>query len=125
MERYFDNAYAEFWVDKGILFFVYRPNGLLDLNMAHTIVADRLRFQGERAYPIFCDIRNITDSSKDARDYLAREGSTMAKTVALLVAPPVTHVMSQFYVRTSRPLAPTRIFDDAAEALAYLRGFVP
>lgn len=72
MERYFDNAYAELWVDKGILFLVYRPKVSLDLEAAQTIVADRLRLQGDRAYPLFCDVRNIGGCSKDARDYFAK-----------------------------------------------------
>lgn len=123
MDRYAQNDYAEFWMDKGILFFVYKAGVHVTLQAARLIVADRLQFQGEKAFPVFCDVRNIQDSEKTARDYLAREGSAMTKAVGVLVHPPVTRAMLDFYLRTNKPLVPTRVFDNREEALTYLAGF--
>ena len=124
MDHFFQNDYAELWIEKGILFFIYKPGVHVTLQAAKQIVAARLQFQGERAFPVFCDVRNIQDSDKTARDYLAREGSIMTKAVSVLVHPPVTRAMLDFYLRTNKPLVPTRVFDNREEALAYLAEFL-
>lgn len=123
MYDYLENEFAEFWIDKGILFFVYKPFSLIDLNAAEKIVADRLKLQRENAYPIFCDTRGIKDSEKAARDYLAIEGSILAKAVALLVKPPITEAMTFFYIKKSKPVIPTKIFTDKEEALEFVESY--
>ncbi|MBC9795887.1 hypothetical protein IBL28_07915 [Sinomicrobium sp. FJxs] len=119
-----ENEYAKFWIDRNILFFVYKPNTIIDLKAAKIIVADRLKFQNERSFPVFCDIRGIKDVDKTARDYLAREGSTLTRAVSILVAPPVSHVILEFYLKVSKPNIPSKIFTDRQKALRFLETFI-
>ncbi|MHB1148607.1 MAG: DUF7793 family protein, partial [Lutibacter sp.] len=73
----FENEYAKFWIKDQILFFEYKTDLVIDLAAAQRIVADRIQFQHEVAYPIFCDIRGVVDFDKAARDYLAQSGSVL------------------------------------------------
>lgn len=116
----YSNKYAEFWTEDGILFFVYKPNTVITLKAAEIIVKDRIKFQNERAYPIFCDMRKIKVVEKQARDYLAEEGSYLAKAVALLVNEPYTEKLSDMFLQTSKPSVPTQQFTTEHQALEFL-----
>jgi len=119
-----ENEFAKFWIGDGILYFVYKPHIIVDLKAAEKIVADRLKLQDEKAFPIFCDTRGIKDVNKEARDYLAKEGSTLAIAVGFLVDFPVNEAIAQFYVKTNKPLVPTEVFTNKNEAMDFLKSFL-
>lgn len=122
---YIENEYARFWIDRDILFFVYKTNIIVTLEAAKKIVADRIEFQKEKSYPIFCDIRGIKDVHKNARDYLAREGSILTRAVSILVDPPISRAILDFYLKMSKPPIPTKVFTDKHKALRFLKPFIP
>ena len=119
-DLYFENQFAEFWVENGILHFIYKPGVVLNLEAAKTIVADRIALQNGRSYPVFCDMRGIKDSNKEARDYLAKEGSALVTAVGVIIESPVTKIMVNFYLSINKPITPTRMFTDKALALEFL-----
>lgn len=118
------NQNARFWIEEGILFFEYKPNTIIDLEVAMRVVADRVAFQNERQLPVFCDMRGMISIDKAGRDYLAKSGSLLAKAVALIVNENVSMTLSTFYLEINKPSVPTQIFTDEQEALEYLRGFL-
>jgi hypothetical protein len=115
-----ENAFAEFWLDHDVLFFIYKKGVVLDLEAARLIVADRLSLQQGKVYPVLCDPSGIKDSSKAARDYLAREGSQLVKAVALLVETPLAGMILNFYLAINKPLVPTQVFKSKEKALLFL-----
>jgi hypothetical protein len=119
--NYFENDFAEFWTDDDILFFIYKPGITMNLEAAKRVVADRIEVQKGVPYAVFCDMRGIKDSDKPARDYLAKEGSSMVKAVAVLTDSPVTKIMANFYLTISRPIVPTKMFTDKSQAVDYLK----
>lgn len=119
----FQDKYARFWVDNGLLFFVYRPVSIIDLKIAEHIVKERIRFQNEKEYPILCDMRQVKMVEKRARDYLAKEGSYLTIAVALLVNEPYTEKLGDLFLQTSKPSIPTEIFTSEFRALEFLRQF--
>ncbi|UZH55825.1 hypothetical protein JRG66_02775 [Salinimicrobium tongyeongense] len=123
MNKSLSNDYATFWVDDGILHFIYHPEVVIDLFAAEKVVADRLKCQEDKYYPVFCDTRGIKDTDKSARDYLAREGSILTSAVAFLVNPPISQAIIDFYVRTSKPITPTNIFTEKYDALKFLKTY--
>ena len=118
------NQNARFWIEGGILFFEYKPNTIIDLEVAMRVVADRVAFQNERQLPVFCDMRGMISIDKPGRDYLAKSGSLLAKAVALIVNENVSMTLSTFYLEINKPSVPTQIFTDEQEALEYLRSFL-
>lgn len=123
MNKSLSNDYATFWIDDGILHFIYHPGIVINIAAAEKVVADRLKCQEDKIYPVFCDTRGIKDTDKEARDYLAREGSIMTPAVAFLVNPPISKAITDFYVRTNKPITPTKIFTEKYEALKFLKGY--
>jgi len=119
----FENEYAKFWIKDRILFFEYKPDLVIDLPAAQLIVTDRIQFQNEVAYPIFCDIRGVVDFDKAARDYLAQSGSVLTKAVGFLVHQKVSQTIATFYVKINKPTVPTQLFEDKIAALAFLSNY--
>jgi hypothetical protein len=121
---FYENDYAQFTIQDGILFIAYKNGITLNLEVAQRVVSDRIRFQNEKKFVVLCDIRGIVHSEKAGRDYLAHSGSVLVKAVALLVHENVLSSMTAFYLEVSRPVVPTKIFTDEVIALAYLKTFL-
>lgn len=115
--------YAHFWVEEGILHFIYKPNTLIDLKVARAVVKDRLRFQNGVSYPILCDLRQLKTVNKAAREYLAEYGCINAIAVALLVEKAYSGTLSKAFIKISNPSVPTREFTTIPEALGFLKDF--
>ncbi|HCX22835.1 MAG: hypothetical protein CMB80_26855 [Flammeovirgaceae bacterium] len=115
-----ENDYAKFHIKDGILHFVYKRDVELDLEGAKKVVADRIKAQGDQSYPVICDVRSVKTINKEARDYLAKQGSQQVEAVALIVGSPARKVMSNFYLAVNKPEVPTRLFISETEALDYL-----
>lgn len=126
MYNYNENEFAVFWIEEEILFFEYKSNIIIDLAAAQQIVADRLRIQNGKAYPILCDIRGIIDSDKAARDYLAQHGSVLTKAVGIIFTDQksLSLLMITFYLRVNKPQVPTKVFTDKTTALEFLKTFI-
>jgi hypothetical protein len=121
--NYFENDFAEFWMEENVLFFIYKQGITMNLEAAKRVVSDRLSIQKGVSFPVFCDMRGIKDSDKPARDYLAKEGSALVKAVAVLTDSPVTRIMANFYLTISRPLIPTKMFTDKTQAFEFLKSY--
>ena len=124
MRNYFENDYTSYRFHDGVLHIIYHEGVSIDLKAAVQIVKDRLLLHEGRRLPILCDIRGIKDINKSARAYLAMEGSTLIKAVAVIVEPPVSEMLSEFYIRTSNPPIPTQSFEDMQDALVFLQEFM-
>tara|TARA_R110000765_G_scaffold217042_2_gene321697 strand:+ start:49 stop:426 length:378 start_codon:yes stop_codon:yes gene_type:complete len=124
MRNYFENDYTSYRFHDGLLHIIYHQGVSIDLNAAVQIVKDRLILQEGQSFPILCDIRGIREINKSARAYLALEGSTFIEAVAVLVEPPVSEMLSEFYIRTSNPPIPTKSFDSMETALIFLKDFM-
>ncbi|MCK8141445.1 hypothetical protein MW871_06015 [Flavobacterium sp. I-SCBP12n] len=120
----FENEFARFWIDGSILFFIYKDNVSINLAAAECIVANRIQFQNNIAYPVFCDARGIVSMDKPARDYLAQSGSFLTLAVGLLVNEQVSVMVSYFYLKINKPIVPTRLFTDQLAAIVFVTNYI-
>lgn len=123
MHEVLETDYAIFWLEDAILYCNYKAVVIKGYDMARRIVDDRLAFQNEQAYPILCDVRRIVDSDKIARDFLAQEGSTLAKAISFLVQPLKSQARAEFFVQNNKPLVPTGIFINESKAVEFLQPY--
>lgn len=121
MERFSETEFCKFWIEEELLYFIYKPIPHLDLGIAKSIVSSRILFQESQSYLIFCDTGGIVDSSKAARDYLAQEGSLLAKAIAIYDQRGIGEFMLNYYLLRNKPLVPTEFFMDREEAVAFLK----
>lgn len=115
-----ENDFARYRLSNGILYFDYKENVIVHLEEAIKIVDDRLRLQEGKSYPILCNTRGIKSMDKDARWYLATEGSQLAIAVALIRDTPLSRLLAEMYMLGSIPSVPTTIVDNEREGLEFL-----
>lgn len=103
--------------------FVYKPLLLLDYGTAKIVVNERIQYQQDTSYPILCDLGGIKDADKAARDYLANEGSSLLKAVAMVDSRAIIEALLRVYIRRSKPLVPTQLFGTRSEARHFLKTY--
>lgn len=124
MSDYTENKYATYTIDGGILYIRYHIGISINQDAAVKIVKDRLDLQRGVSYPALCDIRGVREVNKAARDYLALEGSMLLKAVAFIVEPPVSEVLSKFFLMVNKPHIPTEAFQRIDAAENFLKDFM-
>lgn len=118
-----ENNFAKFYTKDGYLYFIYKPDIYINLEGAKEIVRDRLRVQEGKPYRVICYVQGIRNMDKEARDYLATEGSRDTIAVGLIAESTAQKLMTNFYLAVSRPTVPTKMFSSEDEAKAYLDKF--
>ncbi|MCJ8165888.1 hypothetical protein MKJ04_13635 [Pontibacter sp. E15-1] len=121
--RSFESAYIKMSIIDGILHFTYKQIENMDLDLAKTCVADRLRFTGDASYPCLVDVIMLKSSSKEARDYFATAGNQGIIANAILVNSSAFKMMANFYIMVNKPVNTTRMFTDKQSALEWLQQF--
>lgn len=121
MLDFYKNDYATYKLEDDILVIIYHSGVYIDLKAAVQVVKDRLLIQQGDRFAVLCDIRGIKEINKSARNYLALEGSVLIKAVAIIVEPPVSEILSTFYLRTNKPPIPNDSFHSFEEAKIFLK----
>lgn len=116
-----DSSYTRITIKSDILFLEYRPDLLLNLKVAHKVVANRLIHQKNKAYPVLCDASGILQSDIEALDYLASEGTMFVEELAIFSDNPRSFLISKFFVETHKLEIPTAVFENKFQALNFLR----
>ncbi|TXK52162.1 STAS/SEC14 domain-containing protein [Pontibacter qinzhouensis] len=107
-------------IDNGIFLCNFKKIELLNLEIAQKCVQDRLELIAGTAYPSFFDITKVRNTTKEARDFIAKEGNELVTATALLVTSPVLRMMANFYIAVNKPKNPSRMFTDKRAALDWL-----
>lgn len=123
MENYIENNYATFWLQNGIVHFVYKDHVNIQYPEAMQIVADRLKLQQGKPYPVLCNIKGLKEIDKDSRRFLFYEGSSLIKAVAFVSLTPLSSILTKLYTR-NKPTIPTKVFYTEHEALEFLSQYV-
>jgi hypothetical protein len=82
------------------------------------------KLTGGQRSPLLVDRHDAGPQDRPARMEFVRRGD-LVSAVALVVATPLSWMMGNFFLTVSKPMAPTRLFDDEASALAWLQEFAP
>src|SRR5690606_35149037 len=123
MGKYLEHDLASFRIEKGILHINYKENVTIFLRDAMEVVAQRLVFQEGKAYPILCHIKGVVNIGKDARKYLAMEGSILIRALALVSNTPLSDILSKVYMKAN-PAIQIKMFTEEIKALEFLSQWV-
>jgi hypothetical protein len=107
----------------GIVGMVFAPRIATDLADALAAVEVMAQLTGGRRSPLLVDLHGAGPQDRPARAEFARRDDVVSA-VALVVDTPLSRMLGNFYLSVSKPLAPTRLFDDEASAVAWLQEFV-
>jgi hypothetical protein len=76
--------------------------------------------------PTLVDLSGARSMDREARKYFAgAETAKVESAAALLVTSPLARAIGNFFMGMNKTLTPARLFTSEADALAWLRGFLP
>ena len=104
----------------GIVHLVWVQRVSMNLDDAIAAIEAMTQLTGGRRSPLLVDTQETGPQDRPARTEFARRGD-LVSAVALIVGTPLSRMMGNFFLSVSRPMAPTRLFDAEAPAVAWLR----
>ncbi len=108
----------------GLFYFQFKKNTVIDYKLARYLVETRKRITRNEPFLMLFNGDNITNVTKDARDFFASKEATDGIIAgAFIVNSPLTVVLSNFFITISKPKKPAKLFTDKAEAIKWLRAF--
>ncbi len=108
----------------GIVQVVWVPGASMDFADAVALTEAISTLPGGLAHPILADARGGGPQDRHSRVELARRSAGVSA-VALIVDTALSRMMSNLLLALSKPVAPTRLFEDEGSAVAWLSGFLP
>lgn len=112
--------YGDYWIEDGIVYFVYAKGTMLDFELARKIVSDLNKFLNGTIYPSLIDINGIVSANKPARDYIAEVSKILFSKVAFISSNTLSNIIGNFFLEVNKPEIPVKLFRDKQKALAYL-----
>lgn len=124
MEQKFENEYVTIWIEQGVLHGVYKVRDV-DIEIAKKCVDFRLECLDYKNFPTYIEMGEIKTMTKEARDHFASErGYKGISACALIVDSAINRLIGNFFLRISKPKAPTRLFTDKSKALDWVKQYI-
>ena len=106
-----------------ILYFTYTNKGLMDMNIAETIVKERLKLCNGKDYPTLFKYDDFEYANRDVRNYMRSEGLKGINAGAILAKSSATKTFFSFYLAVSNLNIPAKVFTKEKDAIAWLMQF--
>ncbi len=117
----FENDEIKYELENEILVSTWKFESL-DKTLIQKILKIRLDILKGNTYPFLLNIKSLKNSTKEARDILAsKEGCQGALCSAVLISSPASRMISNFFIGSSRPAVPVKMFTDEIDALKWLK----
>ena len=121
-QNYLENKYVEIWIEDGIIFEVFKPGTVINLEAGRKVVADRLKVSDHTTMPLFVDIRQLLSINKETRRYMAsKEALHYLSDGAFLVKSTINRLAFNAFQVLSNPPIPTKGFTNKEKALNWLK----
>ncbi len=109
--------------DDGVVRLVWSPPVPSGREDSIATINGMIEVTGDRPAPLLVDVRNAGPQDRKGRLEFIRRHEVVSA-VAILVANPLSRMMGNFFMNVNKPKAPTRLFDDEAAAVEWLKGFL-
>ena len=113
------------WFDEtqGIIFVELDEKAVLDIDQARAATVAMNEVGRGIPRPLFVDFTNMKSQTKECRDYYSKnpEHIKTYSAIAILISNPLSRVFANFFIGLNKPLKPTRLFDDRAKAIEWLK----
>jgi hypothetical protein len=110
-----------------------RPDGIVQIRWDHAAVMNyedaiaasdaMAKLTGGKRCPLLVDAHDAGPQDRAARSEFVRRGD-LVSAIAILGTTPLSRMVGNFFIAVSRPIAPTKLFNDEPSALAWLREFI-
>lgn len=119
-----DNAYTELRIEDDIMYSIFKPNLAINLEIAKSLVHERLKLSNGEDQLILFDISNLVSVDLEAIQYLSTEEAIKNITAgAIYTTSPISKFAGKLFIDMNRPKPPAKLFGNKADALAWLQQF--
>jgi hypothetical protein len=102
------------------------PGAEVSLEDARATMDAYLRIRDGVSRPLLVGTQGMKSIERGARTlYASEEAARVATAVAIIVDTKVSRLLGNFYLGLSKPHIPSRLFTEQAEALDWLKRFLP
>jgi len=116
----FEGDYVRIWLEHNILFLEYKDDLALTQEVAREVLSNRITFQQNREYAVFCNPSGILSADPKALDYLAKEGTILIRAIAFYAPTPIPHLLTEFFLEAHKKNVPAEMFKYKNQAIKYL-----
>lgn len=111
--------------EDGILHFLSLPEIEHELEDAIENIKVASSLGNGQRLPALIDLRKIKGMNREARAYYAgNETAKVESAAALLIDSYIGHMLGNFFMGLNKPIIPTQLFTDEAEAIDWLKTFL-
>jgi hypothetical protein len=123
--RVHELAAATYWLDaRGIVRGVTKAGAVYTREDAVEAIRAHRELVAGKQSALLVDISALRSMAREARAYFtAPEHADLFFAVAIVVKSPLGRAVGNFFIGLNRPLMPTRLFTDEADAEAWLLSF--
>ena len=116
-----DNKELKMWIEDGIIF-VYFLSETITYNIVDFGIKKRLEMAKGKSYPFFANMLNVKHFPREARERMAQKDAASGTTcVAIVFKSKIQVVLLNFFNRIYKAPAPTKLFTNEEDALAWLK----
>jgi hypothetical protein len=120
----FDDDSATIWMEDGIIFFYYKKDIIVDLEIQKKNIQNRKIVAAGIPRPIFADTTGVKYWTRNAKKYaMTDKANELATSFALLTNSYVTEISINWALKIFKPKVPARMFKNRDEALKWLEKF--
>lgn len=117
-DRVVGEKFEAYLFEDGLVRFDWADGVTISSSDAELALDGTLALTGNVAAPTLVDIRTVSAVERGARKIFA--SSPASSRAALLVGSPLSRTLGNFFLALSRPSMPVKLFDDEADAIAWL-----
>jgi len=119
-----ETQYLKIKLEDGIIFCEFTHKLNMDLDIAKHCVIERLAYSNGQSYPCLINMKKIKSLSKEAREYLAKEGTQLVTVGAILSHSTFTRLIANIFLTVNKPKVPTKLFNDEQVAIEWLKKYL-
>lgn len=103
----------------GVVFATWKESDI-NLDIAKAFVNERIELTGGKDVLLIADCRNMKSITKDARNYLAKDGEKGVTACAIVVKSTMSKVIANFFLSINTPKIPIQTFTEEKIALTWI-----
>lgn len=116
---------SQFWFDAdGIMYSVSKKTPKQTLEQVKRSMEDFKKLLGGKKVCLMVDVTNSPESSKEVRDYVAREFPSIIKAIAMISGSALGRMLANLFFSVKSQPYPVKMFNDEKEAKEWLKQYL-
>jgi len=122
--KVYDFYHSAMWLNNGIMYGKYKPDLVIDIEIAQEMVRDRKKVSAGISRPFLIDVTDLLSVDTDGRNYLAGPaGCELISAGAIYTQNQLLAFVGNAFILLDKPLVPAKVFSNESAALRWLEPF--